>query len=115
MPVAPFAAFTVTAASAATYATFNVGGAWDSYTLIVPAMASASTLAFRVSDADGGTYRTLYHAPTSASAPTLVQIASGLTAVAVGLPNTLGQFFQIERVATPVDTASTFIVLCKGN
>ena len=113
MGVGPFAPFTVTAASAATYASFDVGGNWDAYTLIIPAMTSSTTLAFGVSDSNTGTYRSLYHAPTSASAPTLVQIASGITNVAVGLPN-LGQYFRIERVATPVDTATTFTVLCKG-
>jgi hypothetical protein len=115
MPVAPFCAFSATAASGTTAVSFDVGGAWDKYTLIIPAMASGTTLAFQVSDTADGTYYPLYHAPTIASAPVLVQIASGLTAVAVELPNSLGRFFKVERVATPTSTASTFNILCKGN
>jgi hypothetical protein len=107
-------AFSTTAASAATYAAFNVQGHYDQYTLLIPAMTSQTTLAFHVAASESGTYYPLYHAPTSASAPTLVQIASGITGIAVGLPNTLGQYFKIERVATPVDTATTFKIICKG-
>lgn len=115
MPVAPFAAFTATASSGTTAVSFDVGGAWDNYTLIIPAMTSGTTLVFHVSDAADGTYYPLYHAPTIASAPVLVEIASGITAAAVALPNTLGRYFKVERVATPTATASTFKVLCKGS
>jgi hypothetical protein len=106
--------FTKSAASAITYCTFDVGGAYSQYTLLVPAMTSGTTLAFEVAGSDEGTYYPLYHTPTIASAPVQVQIASGLTGVAVGLPNTLGQYFRVQRVATPTDTATTFTVICKG-
>ena len=115
MPVAPFAAYTGTIASAATSVSFNVGGAWDSYTLVIPAMTSGSAMGFRVSDKADGTYYPLYHAPTIASAPVAVSIASGLTNCAVGLPNTMGQFFQVYLTTATVDTPYTFKVLCKGN
>ena len=28
--------------------------------------------------------------------------------------NTLGQYFRVQRVATPTDTETTFTVICKG-
>lgn len=114
MSLNPALVFSKTAASGVTYCSFDVGGAYAAYTLLIPAMTSGTTLAFDVAGTASGTYYPLYHAPTSASAPTLVQIASGLTAVAVGLPNTLGQYFRVQRVATPSDTATTFTVICKG-
>ena len=114
MPVSPFAAFSGTIASAATAVSFDVGGSWDSYTLIVPAMASGSAMGFRVSDAADGTYYPLYHAPTIASAPVAVSIASGITNCAVGLPQ-MGRFFQVYLATATVDTPYTFKVLCKGN
>jgi len=115
MPVAPFAAFSGTITSAATSVSFDVGGAWDSYTLVIPAMASGSAMGFRVSDSAAGTYYPLYHAPTIASAPVAVSIASGITACAVGIPNTLGRYFQVYLTTATADTAYTFKVLCKGN
>jgi hypothetical protein len=115
MPVSPFAAFSGTIASAATAVSFDVGGSWDSYTLIVPAMTSGSAMGFRVSDSADGTYVGLYHAPTLASAPVAVTLASGITNCAVGLPNTLGRYFQVYLTTATVDTPYTFKVLCKGN
>lgn len=115
MPVAPFLAFSQNAASAATYCSFDVGGAYDAYTLIIPAMTSGTTLTFEVSDKSDGTYYTLYHAPTIASAPAQVIIQSAVTLVAVGLPNTLGQYFRIKREDVPSATSAVYKVLCKGN
>jgi hypothetical protein len=114
MPVSPFCAFSATAASAATYCSFDVGGAYDSYTLVIPAMTSGTTHALEVSDASDGTYYKLYHAPTSASAPTEILIQSALTAVGVGLPNTLGRYFRIRRETVPSATSVTYKILCKG-
>jgi hypothetical protein len=115
MPVAPFAAYSGRIASAATSVSFDVGGSWDSYALVIPAMTSGSAMGIRVSDKADGTYYPLYHAPTIASAPVAVSIASGITNCAVGLPNTLGQYFQVYLATATADTAYTFKVLCKGN
>jgi hypothetical protein len=114
MPVAPFAVFSGNIASAATSVSFDVGGAWDSYTLMIPAMTSGSAMGIRVSDKAAGTYVPLYLPQNTNSAPVAVSIASGITACAVIMPN-LGQFFQVFLATATADTSYTFKVLCKGN
>ena len=115
MPVSPQLAFSATATSGVTYVSFDVGGSYNAYTLLVPAMTSGTTLAIEVSDSAAGTYRTLYHAPTSASAPTAVEIPSGVTNAAVGIPSTVGQYFRLKHVNLCSLTANTFKILCKGS
>lgn len=114
MPVSPFLAFTATAASGATYCSFDVGGAYDAYTLVIPAMTSGTTLNLEVSDTADGTYYPMYLPQSLTSAPVAVEYASSITGCAIQLPNGIGQYFRIKRVATPTATASTFKVLCKG-
>lgn len=104
--------FTGTIASGSTVATFNVGGGYRSYMVRLPSMASGGDVRFNVSYDEGTTYKTLYHAPTVATAaPTVVNIPSSVSNAIVGLPP-LGQHFQVGVTTAATATAYEFHVIC---
>lgn len=114
MPVSPVMAYTKTMTSGATELTFTVAGGFDSYLLVVPTMTSGTDIRIKVSDSSTGTFRTLYHSPTVATAaPTVFNIPSSVTNMAVNLPF-VGQNFQVSLTTAMTATAAEFKVICKG-
>lgn len=114
MPVSPTVVFTKTMTSGVTELTFTVGGSYESYMVLVPTMTSGTDIRFKVAPSDSGTFRTLYHAPTVASAtPTVVVIPSSVTNCAVNVPY-LGENFKITLTTAMTATAVEFSVICKG-
>ena len=107
MTISPVKVFTKSLASATTAVTFNIGGGYRSYQINIPSMASGGDVRFAVSNDEGTTYRTLYHAPTAATAaPTVVNIPSSVSNAIVGVPP-LGQHFQVYL--TSATTSSSYI------
>jgi hypothetical protein len=105
--ISPVKVFTKSLASATTAVTFNIGGGYKAYQIKIPSMASGGDVRFAVSDDEGTTYRTLYHAPTVATAaPTVVNIPSSVSNAIVGVPP-LGQHFQVYL--TSATTAASYI------
>ena len=107
MTISPVKVFTKSLASATTAVTFNIGGGYSAYQINIPSMASGGDVRFAVSNDEGTTYRTLYHAPTAATAaPTVVNIPSSVSNAIVGVPP-LGQHFQVYL--TSATTSSSYI------
>lgn len=104
-------AFTKTMSSGATVATFNVGGSYTRYFLMIPSMASGGDVRINMSP-DNSTFKALYHAPTVATAtPTVLNIASSISNCCVSLP-ALGQYFQVAVTTAATATAYQFTVIC---
>ena len=110
--IGPVKVFSKSLASGVTALTFDVGGGYRSYMLQIPSMPSGGgDIRFAVSNDEGVTYKTLYHAPTVATAaPTVVNIASTVCNCVVGLP-TLGQHFQVYLTTAATGTYA-FSVIC---
>ena len=110
--IGPVKVFTKSLSSGTTALTFNIGGAYRSYMIAVPSMPSGGgDIRFAVSSDEGLTYKTLYHAPTVATAaPTVVNIPSSVCNCVVGLP-TLGQYFQVYLTTAATGTYG-FSVIC---
>jgi hypothetical protein len=105
--ISPVKVFSKALATATTAITFDVGGGFKHYQVKIPSMASGGDVRFAVSDDDGTTFRTLYHAPTAATAaPTVVNIPSSVSNAIIGVPP-LGQKFQIYL--TSATTAASYI------
>jgi hypothetical protein len=105
--ISPVKVFSKALATATTAITFDVGGGFKYYQVKIPSMASGGDVRFAVSDDDGTTFRTLYHAPTAATAaPTVVNIPSSVSNAIIGVPP-LGQKFQIYL--TSATTAASYI------
>jgi hypothetical protein len=110
--IGPVKVFIKTMASNATVASFNVGGSYSYYQVGIPSMASGGDVRFGVSTNEGTSYRTLYHAPTVATAaPTVVNIPSSVSNAMIGVPP-LGQHFQITVTTAATATAYEFSVIC---
>lgn len=110
-------AFTKTAATGATSVTFDVGGAYDSYMIVIPSMASGTGLQFRLCATASGTYRTLFEdrestSPTT-SAPIAYAIASSVTNCCFRVPH-LAQYFQIALGTATTGTSYEFTVICSS-
>ncbi len=104
-------AFTKTMSTGATVATFNVGGSFNRYFLMIPSMASNGDVRLNVSP-DDSTYKALYHAPTVATAtPTLFNIASSISNCVIEVP-ALSQYFQVAITTATTATAYQFTVIC---
>lgn len=109
--VAPVKVFTKALATATTAITFDVGGGYRYYQVKIPSMASGGDVRFAVSDDSGSTFRTLYHAPTVATAaPTVVNIPSSVSNAIVGVPP-LGQNFQIYLTSATTSSSYIFSVI----
>lgn len=110
--IGPVKVFSKILASNTTALTFNIGGSYRSYMLKIPSMPSGGgDIRFAVSDDEGLTYKTLYHAPTVAVAtPTVVNIPSSICNCVVGLPS-LGQHFQVYLTTAATGTYA-FSVIC---
>ncbi len=109
--ISPQAVFTKSLASATTAITFNLGGCFKYYQVNVPSMASGGDVRFGVSNDEGTTYRTLYHAPTVATAaPTVVNIPSSVSNAIVAVPP-LGQYVQIYLTSATTSTSHIFSII----
>jgi hypothetical protein len=114
-----FQCFKKTAATGATSVTFDFGGAYDSYLLMVPSMPSGSNIQFRVSDSASGTYRTLFTdtevgTSPAASAPVAFAIPSSISNCGFQIPH-LGQYAQLVLTsATTIagGNAYEFVICC---
>jgi hypothetical protein len=105
--ISPVKVFTKALSTGTTAVTFNLGGGYKNYQVRVPSMASGGDVRFAVSDDEGTTFRTLYHAPTVATAaPTVVNIPSSVSNAVVNLPP-LGQHLQVYL--TSATTSSSYI------
>jgi len=114
MPISPNVVFTATGASAATSVRFDVGGGYDSYSLVIPSMASGTDMQIRMSETLGGTYRILYHPRTSASSPTSFIIAQAISNCVLPIPYYLGQYIEVALTTATSDTAYDFSLICKA-
>lgn len=111
MTIGPVKVFTKSLASATTAVTFNVGGGYKAYQVVIPSMASGGDVRFMVSSDEGTTYRTLYHAPTVATAaPTVVNIPSSVSNAVIGVPP-LGQHFQVYLTSATTSSSYIFSVI----
>jgi hypothetical protein len=120
MPIGVFAAFTKTAATAATNVTFDFGGAYETYHLVLPSMPSSTAIQLRMSDSASGTYRSVFEAKTSqsptTSAPILWALTSTISNCVLQIP-ALGQYAQVVLVSATTSAggnAYEFKVLCSG-
>ncbi len=109
--ISPQKVFTKALATATTSVTFNLGGGYKYYQVNVPSMASGGDVRFAVSNDEGTTYRTLYHAPTVATAaPTVVNIPSSVSNAIVGVPP-LGQYVQVYLTSATTSSSYIFSVI----
>lgn len=105
--ISPVKVFTKALATGTTAVTFNLGGGYKAYQVCVPSMASGGDIRFAGSCDEGTTFRTLYHAPSVATAaPTVVNIPSSVSNSIVNLPP-LGQHLQVYL--TSATTSSSYI------
>jgi len=120
MTVGAFTAFTKTAATAATSVTFDFGGSYQTYQLVLPSMPSSTAIQLRMSDSASGTYRSVFEgkplqSPTT-SAPILWALTSTVSNCVLQIPP-LGQFAQVVIVSATTSAggnAYEFKVLCSG-
>jgi hypothetical protein len=111
MTIGPVKVFTKSLASATTAVTFNIGGGYKAYQVVIPSMASGGDVRFGVSSDEGTTYRTLYHAPAVATAaPTVVNIPSSVSNAVIGVPP-LGQHFQVYLTSATTSSSYIFSVI----
>jgi len=109
--ISPVKVFTKTLTTGASAATFDVGGGYRNYKVMLPSMASGGDIRFEISGDEGSTFKTLYHAPTVATAtPTVVNIPSSVSNCVVDVPP-LGQHFKVVTTA-PTASAYIFKIIC---
>jgi len=110
--VSPVAVFSKSLASGSTALTFNLGGGYRSCILKIPSMPSGGgDIRFGVSDDQGLTYKTLFHAPTVATvAPVVVNLPSTVCNCAVAIPP-LGQYCQVYLTTAATGTYA-FSLIC---
>lgn len=105
-PVKPF---TVSIASGVTFSSaIDVGTAYRYMSLEIPSMASTTNVQILVSDTLAGTYRTLWHAPTTTSGSVSMIIAA--SNAVVPLPALHHRYMKVALGTASADSAYTFKV-----
>lgn len=106
--------FTASMASAASVTSaFDLQKAYNKLSVIIPSMASGSDVYILASEELAGTYRRVFHAPTTVSATVGAQfVTSGVTNCIVPFHNVHARYLKVQLSSQTVDTPYTFKIIC---
>lgn len=110
----PVSVFTVSMASAVSVTgAADLQQAWNKLSVVIPSMASGSDVYIMGSDTLAGTYKRIFHAPTTQSATVGAQfVTSGVTNCIVPLQNVHVRYLKVQLNTATTDTPYTFQIIC---
>lgn len=91
----------------------DLGHGWGRIGVLIPTMASGSDIYFRGSDTVDGTYRRIFHRPTTVSATVGAYfVESGVTNCYIDIDTYRGRYIKAELSTATTDTPYTFKFIC---